>query len=62
MDDEAREAIRTLRLKLKGARNLIRDLHQWAAEVERQLDRLESQSRKEAEREYRDEVNEVCVA
>jgi hypothetical protein len=54
MDEEAVEAFAYLRLKLRSARSLLRDLAQAVNEAEKQLDRLESQSPKEAERESED--------
>jgi len=50
MDEEATEALAYLRLKLRSARSLLRDLAQAVNEAEKQLDRIESQSRTEAER------------
>lgn len=55
------EEVRLLRLKLKAARSLIRDLLIAAARAEEALDRANAQP-KEAQREHQDEARIERVA
>jgi hypothetical protein len=57
------EEVKLLRLKLKAAKHLLRDLTIAAARAEEALDRAaHSAQPKEAQREYSDEAAEICVA
>lgn len=62
MDAETLEAVRLLRLKLKAAKGLIRDLTQCAAELERLLDTHVNAEPPEAERsDHSNEANLVAA-
>lgn len=62
MDAELAQAVSRLRLKLKAAKGLIRDLTQSAAEVERLLDNLAHAEQPQEAAERHEHTRRAAVA